>query len=275
MPAAAPAVVRAGYQAGQSNKAQDPSSATVDSASDRFLAAARAARVRDRLIKSASLDPSSVHLSPPAPSEESAPDDAEHRIVVRISTRTEGPKEPKPSTASANKNPPGDQTPVDLEHWLTRRFVPGFPRPDRGFREPRTGERRFLPLTPSPAPPDNPKLNRMSHPTHNALRWGVTRMRKPLAAFCGAMVLVSSGVAGAAGIRGDYVEARTADRIHGPVPCPTPPRSSSAATRRLPGRSPRLVPGRGPQRPERRGRHPGNDHVLGRQGRPGPRRLDR
>ncbi len=41
-------------------------------------------------------------------------------------------------------------------------------------------------------------------------------MRKSLAAFCGAMVLVSGGIAGAAGIHGDYVEARTADVFTGP-----------------------------------------------------------
>ncbi|MCA1686407.1 MAG: DUF1326 domain-containing protein, partial [Planctomycetia bacterium] len=41
-------------------------------------------------------------------------------------------------------------------------------------------------------------------------------MRKPLSALCGALVLFGTGVAGAAGIRGDYVEARTADVYTGP-----------------------------------------------------------
>lgn len=41
-------------------------------------------------------------------------------------------------------------------------------------------------------------------------------MRKTLSALCGTLVLFGSGVAGAAGIRGDYVEARTADVYTGP-----------------------------------------------------------
>ena len=41
-------------------------------------------------------------------------------------------------------------------------------------------------------------------------------MLKSVAALCGALVLAGSGVAGAAGIRGDYVEARTADVFTGP-----------------------------------------------------------
>jgi hypothetical protein len=41
-------------------------------------------------------------------------------------------------------------------------------------------------------------------------------MRKSLAALCGVLVLAGSGVAEAAGIRGDYVEARTADVFTGP-----------------------------------------------------------
>jgi len=41
-------------------------------------------------------------------------------------------------------------------------------------------------------------------------------MFKSLAAFCGALVLAGTGVAGAAGIRGDYLEARTADVYTGP-----------------------------------------------------------
>ena len=41
-------------------------------------------------------------------------------------------------------------------------------------------------------------------------------MRTSLAALCGALVLFGSGVASAAGIRGEYVEARTADVYTGP-----------------------------------------------------------
>src|SRR5947209_8702095 len=41
-------------------------------------------------------------------------------------------------------------------------------------------------------------------------------MRKSLAAWCGTLLLLSSSVAGAAGIQGDYVEARTADVFTGP-----------------------------------------------------------
>jgi hypothetical protein len=41
-------------------------------------------------------------------------------------------------------------------------------------------------------------------------------MFKALSALCGALVLSSMSVAGAAGIRGDYVEARTADVFTGP-----------------------------------------------------------
>jgi hypothetical protein len=41
-------------------------------------------------------------------------------------------------------------------------------------------------------------------------------MRKPLAVLCGALVLSISGAARAAEIRGDYIEARTADVYTGP-----------------------------------------------------------
>src|SRR3982750_3797027 len=41
-------------------------------------------------------------------------------------------------------------------------------------------------------------------------------MRKTVAALCGVLVLAGSGVACAAGIRGDYIEARTADVFTGP-----------------------------------------------------------
>ena len=41
-------------------------------------------------------------------------------------------------------------------------------------------------------------------------------MRKLLAAWCGSLLLLSSSVASAAGIQGDYVEARTADVFTGP-----------------------------------------------------------
>lgn len=41
-------------------------------------------------------------------------------------------------------------------------------------------------------------------------------MRTHSAAFCGVLILIGSGVARAGGIRGDYVEARTADVFTGP-----------------------------------------------------------
>jgi hypothetical protein len=41
-------------------------------------------------------------------------------------------------------------------------------------------------------------------------------MLKPAIALCSALVLLGSSVAGAAGIRGDYIEARTADVYTGP-----------------------------------------------------------
>jgi Protein of unknown function (DUF1326) len=41
-------------------------------------------------------------------------------------------------------------------------------------------------------------------------------MSRSITALCGVLVLVGSGVAGAAGIRGDYIEARTADVFTGP-----------------------------------------------------------
>jgi hypothetical protein len=41
-------------------------------------------------------------------------------------------------------------------------------------------------------------------------------MRKSLAAWCGTLLLLTTSVANAAGIRGDYVEARTADVFTGP-----------------------------------------------------------
>jgi hypothetical protein len=41
-------------------------------------------------------------------------------------------------------------------------------------------------------------------------------MTKSLSALCGALVLCSASIAGAAGIKGDYVEARTADIFTGP-----------------------------------------------------------
>src|SRR5262245_56565870 len=45
---------------------------------------------------------------------------------------------------------------------------------------------------------------------------GVPAMIRFMAALCGALAVVGSGAAGAAGIRGDYVEARTADVFTGP-----------------------------------------------------------
>src|SRR4051812_50137539 len=45
---------------------------------------------------------------------------------------------------------------------------------------------------------------------------GVVSMFKALSALCGALVVCSASVAGAAGIRGDYLEARTGDVFTGP-----------------------------------------------------------
>src|SRR5947209_13924059 len=41
-------------------------------------------------------------------------------------------------------------------------------------------------------------------------------MRKLLAAWCGTLLMLSASLASAAGIQGDYVEARTADVFTGP-----------------------------------------------------------
>lgn len=41
-------------------------------------------------------------------------------------------------------------------------------------------------------------------------------MRNSMVAFCGVLLLIGPGLAGAAGIQGDYVEARTADVFTGP-----------------------------------------------------------
>ena len=41
-------------------------------------------------------------------------------------------------------------------------------------------------------------------------------MRKLLAAWCGTLLMLSTSLASAAGIQGDYVEARTADVFTGP-----------------------------------------------------------
>src|SRR4051794_30455236 len=45
---------------------------------------------------------------------------------------------------------------------------------------------------------------------------GAQAMLRFMAALCGALAMVGPGAAGAAGIRGDYVEARTADVFTGP-----------------------------------------------------------
>ena len=41
-------------------------------------------------------------------------------------------------------------------------------------------------------------------------------MRNSLAALCGSLLILSTSVANAAGLQGDYVEARTADVFTGP-----------------------------------------------------------
>src|SRR5262249_19232880 len=52
----------------------------------------------------------------------------------------------------------------------------------------------------------------LAHPPET----GAESMFKALSALCGALVVCSASVAGAAGIRGDYVEARTGDVFTGP-----------------------------------------------------------
>src|SRR5258708_4948892 len=82
------------------------------------------------------------------------------------------------------------------------RRVPGGPRPalTRGWRR-----------------ADNSGLWRSEFdPTAQPNRWGVRRMKTSVATLCGALVLFGSGIASAAGLRGDYVEARTADVFTGP-----------------------------------------------------------
>ena len=100
-------------------------------------------------------------------------------------------------------------------------------------------------------------------------------MSKSMTALCGALVLAGSGVAGAAGIRGDYVEARTADVFTGPC--------FSNAEVFIYGNQAVMAwkvtegsyRGRRPDRPERRGGRPGDDDLLRGQARAGPRRADR
>jgi hypothetical protein len=48
------------------------------------------------------------------------------------------------------------------------------------------------------------------------LEWGLTAMRTTVSLLCLVLVCVATGAAGAAGIRGDYIEARTADVFTGP-----------------------------------------------------------
>ena len=100
-------------------------------------------------------------------------------------------------------------------------------------------------------------------------------MSRTMASLCGALVLVCSGVAGAAGIRGEYMEARTADVLHRPLLLQRrslhlrqPGRHRLEGDRRLLGR-------RRPRRPERRGRRPRHHDLLGRPARPSPLRPDR
>ena len=89
-PAAAPPVVAAGFDPGKT-------SAEIAAASARFLAAARAARVRDRLIAEAGLDPARVRLSPPPEGAANVSDSDERRVEIRLAanwTAREGRDEP-------------------------------------------------------------------------------------------------------------------------------------------------------------------------------------
>ena len=100
-------------------------------------------------------------------------------------------------------------------------------------------------------------------------------MFKSMIALCGVLVLVGSSVAGAAGIRGDYVEARTADVFTGPC--------FSNAEIFIYGNQAVMAwkvtegsfNGVDLSRPERRGGRPGDDDLLGGQARARPRRPDR
>jgi|GEM_PF-1759495 len=68
-------VAKAGFDGG------DPA---VAAASGRFLAAARGARVRERLVGGSGLDPARARLVPPARRPPDAPDDAERRVEIRV-----------------------------------------------------------------------------------------------------------------------------------------------------------------------------------------------
>lgn len=77
-PAPAPPVVRAGFDSG----AEAPG---VAAASGRFLGAARAARVRDRLVTGAGLDPARARLAPTPPDDPSRAD--ARRVEIRLNCR--------------------------------------------------------------------------------------------------------------------------------------------------------------------------------------------
>lgn len=81
-PAPAPSVVRAGFDPG----ADDPAKALgVAAASTRFLAAARAARVRDRLVTASGLDPARARLAPTPRGDPASADD--RRFLIRLNRR--------------------------------------------------------------------------------------------------------------------------------------------------------------------------------------------
>jgi len=82
-PAPAPPVVRAGF----APAGDDPGGTKglgVVAASDRFLGAARSARVRDRLVTGAGLGPSRVRIVPPPRPAAVRPGGADRRVEIRV-----------------------------------------------------------------------------------------------------------------------------------------------------------------------------------------------
>jgi chemotaxis protein MotB len=78
-PPDAPPIAKAGF-----DPARSDDDAKLAAASARFLAAARAARVRDRLLADAGLDPAHARLAKTAPRAADAPDDPERRVEIRL-----------------------------------------------------------------------------------------------------------------------------------------------------------------------------------------------
>lgn len=84
-PAEAPPVARAGYEPGSK------SGGAAAAAAGRFLSAARAARVRDRLVSGSGLDPARARLAPPPRRAADAPDAAERTVEIRLGAEAAAP----------------------------------------------------------------------------------------------------------------------------------------------------------------------------------------